>query len=81
MERFMRSVQIPGTIGNVDSAMGGSEQPFGDTAEMVHISSLALLKMLKHGRVRCHRRRRRRLARPPHACAGPFGAATALRRR
>jgi 26S proteasome regulatory subunit N11 len=26
------------------------DQPMVDTAEVVHISSLALLKMLKHGR-------------------------------
>lgn len=30
--------------------MGGAEQEIMDTAEVVHISSLSLLKMLKHGR-------------------------------
>ena len=29
---------------------GGADAPKPDTAETVHISSLALLKMLKHGR-------------------------------
>ena len=32
-----------------DDAAGGIDAPIADTAEMVHISSLALLKMLKHG--------------------------------
>jgi len=32
------------------SAAGGSEAPLVDRSETVHISSLALLKMLKHGR-------------------------------
>ena len=30
--------------------MGASSAPKPDTAETIHISSLALLKMLKHGR-------------------------------
>ncbi len=35
--------------GGLSGAQPGLDTPTVDTAEMVHISSLALLKMLKHG--------------------------------
>lgn len=35
--------------GGFGGAAGGGDQPQVDTAEQVYISSLALLKMLKHG--------------------------------
>lgn len=38
---------ILGTRGN---SGGGLDQPLADTSEQIYISSLALLKMLKHGR-------------------------------
>ena len=41
---------LAGLGGNAPQA--GSDQQVVDTAEVVHISSLALLKMLKHGT--CH---------------------------
>lgn len=35
--------------GGADAA-GGADIPIPDTSEQIHISSLALLKMLKHGK-------------------------------
>ena len=43
LQQLMRGMQGPG-------AGGGSDAPTPDCAEKVHVSSLALLKMLKHGR-------------------------------
>ena len=37
-------------MGGMGSGQGASDAPVVDTAEQVYISSLALLKMLKHGR-------------------------------
>jgi hypothetical protein len=49
MERFLRLGNLGGGLG-----MGGTTAPADsnqvDTSETVYISSLALLKMLKHGR-------------------------------
>jgi 26S proteasome regulatory subunit N11 len=45
MDRLQR---LFGT-GGLTGAQPGLDTPTVDTAEMVHISSLALLKMLKHG--------------------------------
>lgn len=36
-------------LGGGNAPAPGSDQQVVDTAEVVHISSLALLKMLKHG--------------------------------
>ncbi|KAH6561900.1 hypothetical protein BASA50_002088 [Batrachochytrium salamandrivorans] len=47
MERLQRLV---GAAGGMGAAQPGMDTPAVDTAEMVYISSLALLKMLKHGR-------------------------------
>jgi len=48
MDRLQRLFgNLPGMQGH---GMGANEGPAVDTAEKVHISSLALLKMLKHGR-------------------------------
>ncbi|TPX45624.1 hypothetical protein SeMB42_g01691 [Synchytrium endobioticum] len=47
MERLQR---LFGHSGGAAQMQPGLDQPTVDTAEMVHISSLALLKMLKHGR-------------------------------
>ena len=38
-----------GGMGMGMDAMMGQDQPLADSAEVVYISSLALLKMLKHG--------------------------------
>ncbi len=46
---LMRLLQQSGG-GGLGMRGGGSDAPMPDTAETVHISSLALLKMLKHGR-------------------------------
>lgn len=43
IQQLMRG--MPGGLGN-----GNSDAPIPDSAEKVHVSSLALLKMLKHGR-------------------------------
>lgn len=45
MERFQQLLNIPG----LGQGAGASDAPVVDTAEKLHISSLALLKMLKHG--------------------------------
>lgn len=48
MDRFQR---LFNNISGLQGAGGpGTDSPLCDTAEKVHISSLALLKMLKHGR-------------------------------
>jgi hypothetical protein len=36
--------------GGAGGAEAGVDQPVADTSEQIHISSLALLKMLKHGK-------------------------------
>lgn len=46
--RLQQLLQMQG--GRGPAAGGGADSPTVDTAETVHISSLALLKMLKHGR-------------------------------
>ncbi len=43
----MNLQQMLSGMGNLPAP--GADTPVVDTAEMVHISSLALLKMLKHG--------------------------------
>lgn len=49
MDRLQRLFgNLPGLPGQGSAGMDG---PLVDTAEKVHISSLALLKMLKHGAV------------------------------
>ncbi len=72
MERLQQLMMRGGAGG-----AGGGDGPVVDTAEMVYISSLALLKMLKHGRagvpmeVRSHRSpmltQLRATVRHPHA--------------
>jgi 26S proteasome regulatory subunit N11 len=47
MDRFQQLFNLPNMGGG---GGGASDAPVVDTAEKVHISSLALLKMLKHGR-------------------------------
>ena len=47
MERLLRLGQ--GGLGGM-GAGAGQESAQNDTAEQIHISSLALLKMMKHGR-------------------------------
>ncbi|KAG5370177.1 26S proteasome regulatory subunit RPN11 [Yarrowia sp. C11] len=47
MERFQRMLQTGGLGG---PGVGGGDVPVVDNSETVYISSLALLKMLKHGR-------------------------------
>lgn len=46
MERLQRVLNNQGAFGGQQAGM---DTPTVDTAEMVYISSLALLKMLKHG--------------------------------
>ena len=46
LQQLMRGMP-PGGMGG---GMGGGDSPTPDCAEKVHVSSLALLKMLKHGR-------------------------------
>lgn len=45
MDRFQQLFNMPGMGGGG----GAPDAPVVDTAEKLHISSLALLKMLKHG--------------------------------
>ena len=47
MERFQQLFNMPGM-----GQGGAPDAPVVDTAEKLHISSLALLKMLKHGESR-----------------------------
>ena len=42
--------QLLGQAGGGGQAQAGVDQPTPDTSEQIHISSLALLKMLKHGK-------------------------------
>lgn len=42
--------QLLGRAGGGGEAAAGVDQPSPDTSEQIHISSLALLKMLKHGK-------------------------------
>mmetsp|Transcript_19094 Transcript_19094/g.44577 ORF Transcript_19094/g.44577 Transcript_19094/m.44577 type:complete len:313 (-) Transcript_19094:1053-1991(-) len=46
LQQLMRGMPA----GGMGGGMGGGDSPTPDCAEKVHISSLALLKMLKHGR-------------------------------
>lgn len=46
MDRLQR---LFGNLPGLPGQGGGTDGPLVDTAEKVHISSLALLKMLKHG--------------------------------
>lgn len=48
MERFLRLNGLGGGLGQLSGTPTDSNQV--DTSETVYISSLALLKMLKHGR-------------------------------
>jgi hypothetical protein len=43
--------QLLGRAGAGGDAAAGVDQPSPDTSEQIHISSLALLKMLKHGKL------------------------------
>lgn len=45
MDRFQQLFNMPGMA----QGAGAPDAPLVDTAEKLHISSLALLKMLKHG--------------------------------
>lgn len=45
MDRFQQLFNMPG----MSQGAGAPDAPLVDTAEKLHISSLALLKMLKHG--------------------------------
>lgn len=47
MERIQRLLN--GGLGGAGMGAPNPDDPVVDTAETVHISSLALLKMLKHG--------------------------------
>lgn len=50
MDRLQR---LFGNLPGLPGQGGGTDGPLVDTAEKVHISSLALLKMLKHGTLLC----------------------------
>ncbi|KAI9592219.1 putative RPN11-26S proteasome regulatory subunit [Syncephalis fuscata] len=50
MDRLQRLLQSAGNGMMMPGMQPGMDLPVNDTAEVVHISSLALLKMLKHGR-------------------------------
>ena len=49
MERFLGGMNMGG-LGGRGGQNQGQDAPLNDTAEQVYISSLALLKMLKHGK-------------------------------
>lgn len=49
MERIQRL--LSGGLGGPGMGAPNPDDPVVDTAETVHISSLALLKMLKHGMI------------------------------
>lgn len=49
MDRLQRLFNMGGGGGGM-GGMGGGETAQVDTSEQIYISSLALLKMLKHGR-------------------------------
>lgn len=46
--------QLLGAAGGGGQGAAGADQPTPDTSEQIHISSLALLKMLKHGKYICN---------------------------
>lgn len=48
--RMDRLLRLGGAVPGLSQAPPPSDAPVVDTAEQVYISSLALLKMLKHGR-------------------------------
>ena len=50
MERFMRNMGLGPMSRELQGGGAQSDTPMVDTAEQVYISSLSLLKMLKHGR-------------------------------
>ena len=50
MDRLLRLGAAGGLSGLGQSSVPPADGPMPDTAEQVYISSLALLKMLKHGR-------------------------------
>ncbi|CAF0836354.1 unnamed protein product [Adineta ricciae] len=50
MERFMRNMGLGQLTRDMQGGAPASDTPMVDTAEQVYISSLSLLKMLKHGR-------------------------------
>ena len=83
MDRIQRLFQTQAAAGGA----GAPEAPVVDTAEMVYISSMALLKMLKHGcaapipRPPAHARRRRSLPRRSLARAAAGAGARACRWR
>ena len=48
LQRLLQQAQMGG--GGARQRQGGVEMPLPDTGEQIYISSLALLKMLKHSR-------------------------------
>jgi 26S proteasome regulatory subunit N11 len=50
MERFMRNMGLGQLSREMQGGTPAGDTPMVDTAEQVYISSLSLLKMLKHGR-------------------------------
>ena len=50
MQRFMRNMNFGGLGRDLQTGGPPGDTPMVDTAEQVYISSLSLLKMLKHGR-------------------------------
>lgn len=50
MDRLLRNTLLGPASRSMQSGNTPSDTPMVDTAEQVYISSLALLKMLKHGR-------------------------------
>jgi 26S proteasome regulatory subunit N11 len=50
MERFMRNMGLGQLSREMQGGAPSGDTPMVDTAEQVYISSLSLLKMLKHGR-------------------------------
>jgi|APGre2960657444_1045066.scaffolds.fasta_scaffold00123_11 hypothetical protein len=71
-ERLQRLFQNVGAPGGAGGGGPPGDSPQADTAEQVYISSLALLKMLKHGAPRTQpaRTRRVRIARAKRALRG-----------
>lgn len=49
-QKMDRLLRLGGSMSGLSQAPPPSDAPVVDTAEQVYISSLALLKMLKHGR-------------------------------
>lgn len=50
MDEFTRLLQ--GQMGGMGGGQQMADMPLNDTSEQIQISSLALLKMLKHGIIR-----------------------------